>query len=45
MMLRTCSGLTASRARYERPGFNLESEPGPFPFDPARTEQVWSRDL
>lgn len=45
MMLWTCSGLTASRALYERHGFTLESEPGPFPFDAARTEQIWSRDL
>lgn len=45
MMLWTCSGLTASRALYERHGFTLESEPGPFPFDASRTEQIWSRDL
>jgi GNAT superfamily N-acetyltransferase len=45
MMLWTCSGLDASRALYERHGFTLESEPGPFPFDAARTEQIWSRAL
>ena len=45
MMLWTCSGLDASRALYERHGFTLQSEPGPFPFDAARTEQIWSRDL
>jgi GNAT superfamily N-acetyltransferase len=45
MMLWTCSGLTASRALYERHGFTLESEPGPFPYDAARTEQIWSRQL
>ena len=45
MMLWTCSGLTVSRALYERHGFTLESEPGPFPYDAARTEQIWSRDL
>ena len=44
-MLWTCSGLDASRALYERHGFTLESEPGPFPFDAARTEQIWSRQL
>ncbi|MBA3745377.1 GNAT family N-acetyltransferase [Sporichthya sp.] len=45
MMLWTCSGLAASRGLYERHGFTLESELGPFPFDAARTEQIWSRDL
>lgn len=45
MMLWTCSGLDASRALYQRHGFTLESEPGPFPFDAARTEQIWSRSL
>lgn len=45
MMLWTCSGLVASRALYERHGFALESEPGPFPYDAARTEQIWSRAL
>lgn len=45
MMLWTCSGLAASRALYARHGFTLESEPGPFPFDAARTEQIWSRAL
>ena len=45
MMLWTCSGLAASRAIYERHGFTLESEPGPFPFGAARTEQIWSRQL
>ena len=45
MMLWTCSGLTASRALYERHGFTLESEPGPFPYDAGRTEQIWSRSL
>ena len=45
MMLWTCSGLHASRALYERHGFALESEPGPFPYDAERTEQIWSRAL
>lgn len=45
MMLWTCSGLAASRRLYEGHGFSLESEPGPFPFDAARTEQIWSRAL
>jgi GNAT superfamily N-acetyltransferase len=45
MMLWTCSGLTASRALYERHGFALESELGAFPYDAGRTEQIWSRQL
>lgn len=45
MMLWTASGLDASRQLYERHGFALDAEPGPFPYDPARTEQIWSRDL
>lgn len=45
MMLWTASGLTASHRLYCSHGFTLDSEPGPFPFDPARTEQIWSRDL
>ena len=45
MMLWTASGLDASRALYEKNGFVLDSEPGPFPYDPVRTEQIWSREL
>ncbi|WP_051098346.1 GNAT family N-acetyltransferase [Sporichthya polymorpha] len=45
MMLWTCSGLVASRALYARHGFTLESEPGPFPYDATRTEQILARDL
>lgn len=45
IMLWTATGLDASRRLYERAGFTLESEPGPFPFDSTRSEQIWSRAL
>jgi GNAT superfamily N-acetyltransferase len=45
IMLWTATGLDASRRLYERAGFALDAEPGPFPFDATRLEQVWSRPL
>jgi GNAT superfamily N-acetyltransferase len=45
IMLWTVTGLDSSRRLYERHGFTLELEEGVFPYDPTRTEQVWSRAL
>jgi GNAT superfamily N-acetyltransferase len=45
IMLWTATGLDASRRLYERAGFTLDAEPGTFPFDDTRVEQVWSRPL
>ena len=45
IMLWTVTGLDASRRLYEGAGFTLDAEEGAFPYDPTRTEQIWSRPL